>query len=190
MAEIPLQHHVDRQGRPLVIRTAQASDAGRLLGYLRTVFADNEFFTRCADELSFTEEHEEKWLDEQRVAPARLVLLAVSQGAVVGSLSFENGAYRRVAHRGTLGISVLPEWRGSGVGTALLTAFLRWAEAHPALERVSLEVFSSNPRAIALYRKLGFVEDGRRPRDVRLEPGRYVDTITMHRWVKEQQPQG
>jgi RimJ/RimL family protein N-acetyltransferase len=34
-----------------------------------------------------------------------------------------------------------------------------------------------------LYRKLGFVEEGLRPKDIKFGPGRYVDTLAMYKFV-------
>jgi RimJ/RimL family protein N-acetyltransferase len=47
-----------------------------------------------------------------------------------------------------------------------------------------LAVFATNARAIGLYRKLGFVEEGRRPREVKFGADQYVDDILMYRFVK------
>lgn len=50
-------------------------------------------------------------------------------------------------------ICVKPSARGSGVATALISAFLAW---HPLVSVMSLDVFRTNGPAKALYRKLGF----------------------------------
>lgn len=54
-----------------------------------------------------------------------------------------------------LSIGVVDEWRGRGVGTAMLTTLLGHADEH-GLERVSLSVEPDNP-ALRLYQRLGFV---------------------------------
>ena len=94
--------------------------------------------------------------------PQQIVLLAEAGGTIIGNVSFENGPCRRIAHRGTLGIAVVKEWRGRGVGTALLETLLAWATTETLIEKVGLEVFTTNAEAIRLYRKLGFVEEGLR----------------------------
>jgi ribosomal protein S18 acetylase RimI-like enzyme len=38
-------------------------------------------------------------------------------------------------------------------------------------------------KAMGLYRKLGFVEEGRRPRELKLGPEHYIDEILMYRFV-------
>jgi len=54
------------------------------------------------------------------------------------------------------GLFVAPAARGRGVGTALIRAVIAEAEAG-GLREVRLDVIDSNPRARALYARLGFV---------------------------------
>ncbi len=58
-------------------------------------------------------------------------------------------------------IAVRAECRGAGVGRLLGDAARQWASAQGA-ERMELEVRVSNTAALALYRSLGFHEQGRR----------------------------
>ncbi|MHB9067001.1 MAG: GNAT family N-acetyltransferase [Pirellulaceae bacterium] len=82
------------------------------------------------------------------------------------------------------GIREDDEWRGREVGTALLRTLLEWAEAKPIIEKVCLEVFSTNERAIRRYRKLGFMKQGFGSKEVKRGPGEYVDVLWMYRFVK------
>jgi ribosomal protein S18 acetylase RimI-like enzyme len=83
------------------------------------------------------------------------------------------------AHVFVLTIVVHPEKIGQGVGSALLSHLLEWAARDTRVTRVELRVRSTNTRAIALYKKLGFVEEGRFQRRIRLEDGTFVDDIAM-----------
>jgi ribosomal-protein-alanine N-acetyltransferase len=60
-------------------------------------------------------------------------------------------------------MAVLPEWRGHGLGRALLARVLDAAAAEGAW-RATLEVRASNTAARRLYARFGFIEEGRRPR--------------------------
>jgi RimJ/RimL family protein N-acetyltransferase len=64
-----------------------------------------------------------------------------------------------------------------------MQTLIEWAEAHPGIEKLTLGVFATNTRAIALYRKLGFAEEGRQPREVKFGPDDYVDLLLMYRFV-------
>lgn len=57
-------------------------------------------------------------------------------------------------------VAVAPEYRRQGVAGELLGVFLRFGKANLAF--LTLEVRASNEPAIALYRKFGFREAGRR----------------------------
>jgi RimJ/RimL family protein N-acetyltransferase len=51
------------------------------------------------------------------------------------------------------------------------------------IEKIGLSVFATNLDAIRLYKRLGFVEEGRQPREIKLGPGEYADNVLMYRFV-------
>jgi RimJ/RimL family protein N-acetyltransferase len=184
MARVTPRTIVSATGETVTIRSALPDDAIVLLAYVRAVAAETPFLVIEADEFNFTEEQERSWIQERMDDPGKLVLVAEIAGILLGGLGFENGPYRRIVHRGTFGISVARPWRGKGIGTALLQALLDWAEASPLIEKVGLAVSANNEGAIRLYKRLGFAEEGRRPREMKLGPRRYMDDILMYRLVK------
>jgi ribosomal protein S18 acetylase RimI-like enzyme len=101
-------------------------------------------------------------------------LVAVAGDRVIGMLHVEASRHGF----GELGMLVDRDWRGRGVGSALLQAAIGWAREH-RLHKLCLEVFVHNAAAIALYRKTGFVEEGRRVRQYRRANGELWDTIVM-----------
>lgn len=172
-----------RSGENFLIRSAQPDDAQRLLAYIRSVAAETAFFILEADEFSFTDEQERQWLQEHLDDSGKLAILAEIEETIVGFLSFENGPHKRIRHRGTFGISVEKSWRGKGIATVLLQSLIDWAAANPLIEKIGLTVHANNENAIRLYRKFGFVEEGHRPKELKLGPDFYVDDILMYRFV-------
>jgi ribosomal protein S18 acetylase RimI-like enzyme len=79
---------------------------------------------------------------------------------------------------GDLGMLVGPDWRGCGVGSALIQAAISQARGQ-GLHKLCLEVFAHNTAAIALYRKSGFTEEGRRTGQYRRASGELWDTVVM-----------
>jgi len=61
-----------------------------------------------------------------------------------------------------LDVVVSPERRGQGIGTQLVSALLAAVAARGA-QAVTLEVADDNAPALRLYRRAGFVVEGRRP---------------------------
>jgi ribosomal protein S18 acetylase RimI-like enzyme len=100
--------------------------------------------------------------------------VAVADGQVVGMLHIEVSRHGF----GDLGMVVDRGWRGLGIGSALLEAAVGWARGQ-GLHKLSLEVFAHNTAAIALYRKFGFVEEGRRTKQYRRASGELWDSIVM-----------
>jgi ribosomal protein S18 acetylase RimI-like enzyme len=78
-------------------------------------------------------------------------------------------------------MAVLREYRNTGIGSALTEASIGWAE-ETGLHKLCLSVFSSNTSAIALYKKFGFVEEGRRREQICID-GKYVNEILMARFI-------
>ncbi len=116
-----------------------------------------------------------------RVDPQALKLVAVAGDRVVGMVGLNppQPSLRR-AHVRVLAIALLPPWQGRGLGRRLMDRALDWADNWAGVLRVELHVHADNPRAIALYRSLGFVEEGRH-RGYALKAGRYVDSLSMAR---------
>jgi RimJ/RimL family protein N-acetyltransferase len=79
---------------------------------------------------------------------------------------------------GDLAMLVDRGWRGRGAGSALVRTAIDWARGQ-GLHKLSLEVFAHNEAAIALYRKSGFAEEGRRPGQYRRASGELWDAIVM-----------
>lgn len=75
-------------------------------------------------------------------------------------------------------------YREMGIGSMLLQALLDWAESNPFIEKVSLGVFASNHGAITLYKKMGFIEEGRKVKEFKMSENEYVDDILMYKLVK------
>ena len=79
---------------------------------------------------------------------------------------------------GEIGMAIAREWRRRGVGSALLEAAIAWAR-ECGLHKLSLSVFPHNTAGIALYRKHGFVEEGRRAKQLRRANGQLWDLVDM-----------
>ena len=70
-----------------------------------------------------------------------------------------------------------------GIGRMLVNELLDWAEKNPFIEKVSLGVFSTNYRAISLYKSMGFKEEGRKIKEIRMNENEYIDDILMYKFV-------
>jgi RimJ/RimL family protein N-acetyltransferase len=104
-------------------------------------------------------------------------LVADDAGRIVGWCDIRRETIPVYAHVGHLGMGLLPEYRGRGVGERRIRASINAARA-AGLERIELTVYARNVRAAALYRKVGFVHEGTRVRGKKLD-GEYDDVHMM-----------
>lgn len=89
------------------------------------------------------------------------------------------GIYLRDEHGlAHLGMAILDDYRGRGVGRLLLSAGVEWARAR-GCHKVVLEVWPHNERALALYRSAGFVQEGYLRRHYRRRSGALWDAVAM-----------
>ena len=75
-------------------------------------------------------------------------------------------------------MGIVPEHRGQGIGSRLLTRSLKHAFERSGLIRVELEVYPDNLPAICLYAKYGFKVEGIRRKAIHIR-GRYRDAMMM-----------
>lgn len=108
-------------------------------------------------------------------------IVAVTGDRVVGHVYVQREAHPVTRHVATLGIAVAATARGRGIGSALMAEALRWARS-VGVDKVALSVYPHNAGAIALYRKFGFVEEGRLARHSRKSYGD-EDEILMAAWI-------
>ena len=87
------------------------------------------------------------------------------------------------AHAGTLGMALIPEYRGRGIGKKLLLAALKKAKAN-GIERVELLVYKSNDVAKTIYEKIGFKIEGIRQKSMKID-GKYYDDYIMSLFLDE-----
>jgi RimJ/RimL family protein N-acetyltransferase len=105
------------------------------------------------------------------------VLVITAADVVVGWCDVVRQQREGFRHVGQLGMGLLPDYRGRGLARPLAVATLD-AARRLGIERVELEVFASNTRAIALYENLGFAAEGVKVRARKLD-GAYDDEVFM-----------
>ena len=78
-------------------------------------------------------------------------------------------------------MGLLPEYRGKGIGSQLLKAVLDHSKRF-GLEKVELQVYTTNSSAIALYKKFGFEQEGIIKKYRKLD-GEYFDCLAMGKFL-------
>ena len=89
--------------------------------------------------------------------------------------------YKKNRHTASLGIAIRSGHRSQGHGTRLIENAIEWSRSK-GIEKIGLEVFSTNTKAIEVYKKIGFTIEGIRARQFKID-GNYVDDVFMAYWI-------
>jgi RimJ/RimL family protein N-acetyltransferase len=170
---------IDKQGRRVLLRSPELSDAPALIDYLKTTSGETPFLLPEPDEISMTPELEGQFLQEKTDSDNGIEILAEVDGMVAGLAGFDAvGGREKIRHRADFGISVDRQYWNLGIGTALMNACIECAEA-AGYEQIELSVVAENEPAIAIYKKAGFVEYGRNPRGFKSRFTGYQELVYM-----------
>lgn len=142
-----------------MIRKADRGDRAQVLALYKLVATIADGIARTPAEV--TDDYVDGFM--QRAAAGGIELVWEEDGRIVGEIHASCPGIAALAHLLTdLTIAVAPGAQGRGVGRGLFQALLdEVLRRMPHIHRVELFARVSNTRARALYRSLGFVEEGR-----------------------------
>jgi putative acetyltransferase len=170
----------------LVVRPARPGDAEAFVELWKAVAAERRFIRteRVDRSVRYYRRRffRRTWGDDQAT------LVAVHGDQVVGHLHVAREDSPVTRHVASLGMTVASDWRGKGVGSALMAEAIRWARS-VGVEKLALSVYPDNEAALALYRKFGFQEEGRLTGHSKKSIG-YRDEIVMGRWLVDRPAEG
>lgn len=166
----------------MIIREARIEDAEALLKHAEKVYGEGRNLLTAPEEFNVTLEQEVQWLKDNKVK-GHLTLVGEHDSIIVGMLNATKGSRKRVKHICMFGISIQEEFCNHGLGSKMIQRLLDWAKEAKDIEKVCLEVFAHNERAIHVYEKLGFKVEGRKERHVKFEDGTYSDELIMGQFI-------
>jgi RimJ/RimL family protein N-acetyltransferase len=166
------------------IRTVRIEDAEAVLAIQRGVIQERDYFIAVSEEFNKTTQEHQEWIKKIIEHERETMYIAETDGKVVGWIVFLSQERKRMHHTGSIAIMLQKNYRNKGIGKLLINEILTWAAQHPVIEKVALGTFSTNTRAIALYKKLGFIEEGRKVQEFKFSEGEYADDVLMYKLVK------
>lgn len=164
-------------GQKIPIRKADIKDASEILEFTDRVGEETEYLSHGPGELGLALRDQQKLIDRSIKIGNWLILIAEMNEQIVGILNFRSGTCPRITHTGIFGVSVLKAHWGSGIGRGLVESLVEWART-AKIRKINLKVRPDNTRAMDMYRKLGFVEEGKITREFYIN-GNYYDNILM-----------
>ena len=165
-----------KNGKTLLIRNANVSDADEIVEYMKKVTLETYYMVTKPEEV-FDTPIEKSLIRSHLNNPGKLMIAGILDNKIVSLLRFSTFRRKRVSHSGELSLSVLKDYWGLGIGGAMMETLIEWAK-NKKIVRIQLEVLEDNERAINLYNKFGFVIEGRKRKAVKLGKC-FKDTLIM-----------
>lgn len=162
----------------IILREAVPGDAKDILLMMGQVNKETEFLVLDEAELLLPPETLEEELDYIYESNNNLLLLAIYEGTIIGTASVKADSQFRLSHVGEVGISILQEYWGMGLGTLMLEEIISWAKEMGVLFRLELDVQVRNERAVPLP-KNGLPNQAVMPRGARTDLGEFLDVYKM-----------
>lgn len=171
--------YLAKLGKEALIREAKEEDFTSIWKIFRKVVSEGEYTSTIRLETSQDNyEHSDEEDDQKKF----ITVLCEIEQQIVGYATVEESIWELSRHAGELGIAVLPQFRGVGVGSALLGSVLRVA-SEKGFKKVNLSVFNTNKNAMNLYKRFGFKKVGEKKKQFYLQ-GKYIDEIIMEKFLE------
>jgi RimJ/RimL family protein N-acetyltransferase len=168
-----------KNGKEALLRNGEFADGEAVFVNFNETHAETDYLLSYPDENSFDAQQEAEFLKEKTESPNEIEIVAVVDGVVAGTAGIEAvGAKYKLKHRAELGIAILKEYWGLGIGKALMEACIECAK-DAGYTQLELNVVAENERAVSLYKKMGFVEYGRNPRGFNSRVSGYQEVVYM-----------
>ena len=168
-----------KNGKEALLRNGEFADGEAVFVNFNETHAETDYLFSYPDENSFDAQQEAEFLKEKTESPNEIEIVAVVDGVVAGTAGIEAvGAKYKLKHRAELGIAILKEYWGLGIGKALMEACIECAK-DAGYTQLELNVVAENERAVSLYKKMGFVEYGRNPRGFNSRVSGYQEVVYM-----------
>lgn len=171
-----------KDGRTCTLRSAEKTDAAEMLRYMVKVLSETPYLLSSPEEFAAMPVEKEEAYIESILNNDRTVMITAFDGdRIIGSADLRAaGARQRVSHRCSMGITILREYWGVGLGSHIMQAIIDCAR-EIGYEQLELEVVAANRRAINLYTKFGFTVFGCHPNKIRYEDGTYASDYLMYK---------
>ena len=171
--------YLDRENNPYIVREAVPDDSSDIISLITEVGLEGEYI---ANEGEYYSVEQQRHILTQRPA-GQLILVALVDNRIIGTLEAVQGTFRKNRHVATMGMALKKGFRGLNRGQGLIMALEQWAETQSVV-KIAISVFESNDRALHFYERYGFVIEAIRPNQFRIA-GQMVAEVFMAKYLPD-----
>jgi len=119
-----------KEGERVILRTPKLEDSDQLLEFINALIRDEESFLTYTEVK--TEKENEKWLSStlDKIKKGETVyILAEVEGKIIGNFEIKISKPERTRHVGEMAIFLLKDYRGLGIGSAMMETLIDLAKS-------------------------------------------------------------
>lgn len=164
------------KGEKIILRPIRLSDAGRFIKWFNDVQVSKFLVIR-----KMTLKQERKWIREQKKDKTKINFsIDTKEGMHIGSIGLVlRTAANRQSRNASFGIMIGDKkYWDKGYGSDASKILLDYGFKKLKLHRIELDVYEYNPRAIKVYKRLGFRLEGVK-RELTFYKGKYYYALHM-----------
>lgn len=149
------RHEDDLQEIDTIIRQAEPNDARALIGLTKHVGKETNYLTFGPEGIDLTVAQEMDLIQTFAVSEKNLMLVVEVDDQIIGMGNLATFCSQKQAHVAEIGLSLIQEYWGYGIGKLLMEDLLDFAR-EVDLKVITLEVVKDNQRAVKLYERFDF----------------------------------
>ncbi len=147
----------------IILRSPSKDDAIDIIEYYKKSHDETDFLSSDSSEFNPSIQQEESWIKDIVESEKKIAIFAIIDNKIIGGVGVEPiSKLSRFNHRCNIGIAILKDYWGMGIGRILMDEAINKAK-EIGYKQIELDVLESNTRAYALYIKLGFNIIGKNP---------------------------
>jgi RimJ/RimL family protein N-acetyltransferase len=159
-----------------LIREAVSGDAAELKVYFRKAYEESDFLLFEPEEVR-SDDSIASTIENATNTCSGTTYICVDGNLIVGACFCFRGFVKRQRHCMGIALSVLASHHSRGIGREFLNRLEKWA-LNNEVTRIELNVRCDNLRAIKMYERFGFVQEGRKSRSILIR-GEFKDDFIM-----------
>ncbi|HET6516448.1 MAG TPA: GNAT family protein [Thermodesulfovibrionales bacterium] len=166
-----------KNGELITLRQAVPEDAREIINTVSSTSLERSYV--LMEKHDKNPETEAKYIRDMD-RKSNLLLVAIANGAVVGSLAAlqsDGGHRQQTAHILNIGLHLTKTYRGLGIGSEMLRYTVKWAVEH-RFKKLEASIFTTNKRSLNLFGRAGFVEEATKRKQFRIGTD-YIDEVIM-----------
>lgn len=175
---IDYKEYILKNGKKMIIKTPELSDAKELLEVLKQTYKETEYLSKYEEEVLLTDDDELKYIETQRNSQYGYMIICIVDDKIVGHGHIAFNRLIKSKHDCTIGLAIIKEYWNLGIGGMMLDLFEDLAYKHK-VERISLSLLEGNQNAQRLYEKKGYHITGVEYQKYKLKNGMYQNSYHM-----------